>query len=227
VAAIGIWSRLLGLALLALALAGVFWLGFDLGRARTGAAAESGLATLGQERDSVAGELGRLKESLAALRQESVVLERSRQIERETNRSLQEQLKQAQDQRLALLKEGTYLKRLIQEGGKGAVRVHDLRLTRGADPRSFRYSFTVTQLIAELGESKGTVRLRLDGTRDGQPGVLELGPLPMRFEHFQGFEGELRLPPGLEPRTLSVAVEPEGEGLAGSSEAFPWAPVSP
>lgn len=158
------------------------------------------------------------------------MLERTRQIEQETNRSLQDQVKQAQAERLALVKEGTYLKRLIQEGGRGAVRVHDLRLTPGDGPDLVRYVFTVTQLIPAYGESKGQIRLVVVGTQEGQERSLPVDKLPgadpvrlvMAFEHFQSFQGVFRLPSGFVPKQLVVTLDPEGEHLTATTESFPW-----
>lgn len=225
-----LWWRLLGLALAAVLIAVAFATGFELGLTRGRSLAEPGLAALLEERLSAASELADLRREVSALRQEGSVLERSRQIERETNKALQAQLKDAQDQRLALVKEGTYLKRLISDGGRGAVRVHDLILRAGDSPRSVRYSFTVSQLIPDFGETKGRVSLRVAGTRSGKSEELDLAglagatprTLSMEFDHFQSFHGELTLPDAFEPRLLTITITPEGDRLSGTSEAFPW-----
>ncbi len=225
-----LWWRLLGLALGAVLGAATFGLGFGLGLTRGSATSAPGLATLLEERNSALTELATLREEVSKLRQEASVLERSRQIERETNKALQIQLKDAQDERLSLVREGSYLKRLIREGGKGAVRVHDLVLLAGEGPQSVRYSFTVSQLVPDFGETKGRVALRVTGTQGGMDQELGLERLPradpkelsMRFDHFQAFQGGLTLPDGFEPRFLTVVISPEGDQLAGTSESFPW-----
>jgi hypothetical protein len=227
---IGLWWRLLALALYAVLVAAVFWVGFELGQARVTAVAQPEISTLQKACSDAFAEVAVLQKDLASLRQESAVLERSRQIEREANRSLQEQLKQAQDERLSLIKESSYLKRLIREGDKGAVHVHDMRVTPGKGPRTFRYSFTVTQLIQDFGESRGRVSVTVKGLTDGKETTLDLAKLAqtdpkelsMRFEHFQSFRGQFSLPEGFEPRLLTVTIEPEGDLLAGTSEGFPW-----
>lgn len=229
------WWRLLALALYAVFLAVVFWYGFELGQARVTAAMGPELSVLRKERGAAMADVAALRSEVASLKQESAVLERSRQIERETSRSLQDQLKQAQDERLALIKEASYLKRLIQEGGKGVVRVHDLRLMPGQGPRSFRYSFTVTQLIQDFGESRGRVTVSVRGLQDGQETTVNLAKLAqaepkelsMRFEHFQNFRGRFTLPEGFDPRLLTVTIDPEGDLLAGTSEGFPWVVDNP
>jgi len=229
------WWWLLGLAVGAVLAAAAFAIGFQLGLTRGSAMAAPEIAALKEQRQSIVDEFAALREEVSKLRQESSVMERSRQIERETNKALQSQLKDAQDERLALLKEGTYLKRLIREGGKGALSVQDLVLTAGEDPRSFRYRFFVTQLIPDFGEAKGRVSLEVAGLQGEKERRLTLQQLPqadptelsMHFDQLQSFQGGLTLPDGFEPRTLTVTVSPEGDRLTGASETFPWVLENP
>jgi hypothetical protein len=229
-----IWWRLLALGFYTLVVAGAFWGGFNLGERQASTLASAALTAQAPPPPS-ASELAALKDEVTVLRQESVVLERGRQIEHETNRSLQEQLKLSQVERLALVKEISYLKRLVQEGSKGTVRVHDLRLTPEPGSDIVRYVFTVTQLIPGFGESSGQVLLRLSGTRGGKEISMGLEQLPgaeprrlsMRFEHFQNFQGEFRLPPDFEPASVIITLDPEGEQLAETSETFPWSLSAP
>ena len=230
----GTWWQILALALNAVLVAAVFWVGFELGRARgptsvtMPAAAPPSLT--GGLPESTGSQLRALNDEIVALRQQGVVLERTRQIEQETNRSLQDQLKQVQGERLALVKEASYLKRLTQEGGRGVVRVHDLRLTVGDGARVIRYAFTLTQLIPEFGVSQGVVKLAVTGIRQDQERTFDLGQLPgaqppslsMHFEHFQRIQGEFSLPEGFVPKLVVVTLIPEGDQLAETSETFPW-----
>jgi hypothetical protein len=230
-----IWLRLLLLAVYAVLVVAAFLAGFELGQARMAAILQPEVAD-SQERLHVTEKaLADVGSQLTALKQEGVVLERSLQIERETARSLQAQLKEAQDERLSLIKESKYLKRLIRDGGQGAVRVHDLRLTRVDGADRYRYGFTVTQLVPGVGKSTGRVILRLEGKRDGEdvsvplkdlPGA-EPATLPMKFEFFQNFQGVFGLPEGLEPRVLSISIEPDGDDILRTSEAFPWIMAEP
>ncbi len=226
--------RLLALGFFAVLLAAGFWGGFELGRARVGSSVVPELAALEGRYAECAAERDRLRGDLTALDQQRIMLERTAQIERETNRSLADQLKQAQDERLSLSKEGSYLRRLIQEGGKGAVRIHDLRLSTEKTPRTFHYAFTVTQLVQDFGTAKGRVEIHVDGQQDGEPVRLPLDQLPdadpkqhtMDFEYFQNIQGTVVLPDGFEPRSLVVEIKPDNEQLIPTSESFPWTPES-
>ncbi|MEY6432782.1 DUF6776 family protein [Thioalkalicoccus limnaeus] len=176
-------------------------------------------------------EYASLARRLAEVQEEAILCERGCQIDQEATRVVTERLKAAQDERLALMKEVTYLRRLIQEGGGGAVHLHDLVIAPGSDPRLYHFRFTATQLIRDFGTSQGTIALSVQGHRDGDTETLahrdlvdseDAGLLTMDFRHFQMFEGRLRLPDGFEPEFLVIDVTPSTDGLIATTERFPW-----
>lgn len=229
-----LWWRLLGLSVFALLVAGAFWIGFELGQARQESMLGGRLDLLQGERDLGASEISRLRGEVEELKQDNIVLERSRHIERETNKSLQGQLKSAQEERLALLQDLNYLKRIIGEGGRGAVRVHDFRVVPEKRGRGVVFSFTVTQLIQDFGETRGRVELEVKGEQQGEERVFKLSELPgadpkrltMSFDHFQAFDGRFHLPEGFEPRLLTVTIRPDSDQLRVHAEGFPWPEAS-
>jgi hypothetical protein len=184
---------------------------------------EREIAGLGQERDA-------LSRALADAKQEQVVLERTLQIDREASRTARENLKKAQDERLVLEKEVTLLKRLIREGGGGVLKIQDVTLAPGGEDRLFNYSFTVTQMIQEYGESKGTLYIKLAGKRDDKDVVLSLDALPgsepeshkLGFKHFQNVEGKIKVPDDLQPQALMIEIKPTSKNLIRITETIPW-----
>ena len=219
----GVWTGLsLGAVVISLA-AGAFWGGFVLGARSLGMDSIQALQDLQRERAALTAEL-------VGLRQVSIACERTQRIDQERDRSVQEQLKAAQDERLALASEVSSLKRLIRAGGRSVVAVQGLRLAIGEAQREFRYRFTVSQLIEDVGQTSGSIDIKLTGTQNGKDKTLTLKQLKgsqptklaMRFDHFQTFEGHLVLPAGFEPRALTVAINPKGDNLIASSETFPW-----
>ena len=219
----GVWTGLsLGAVVISLA-AGAFWGGFVLGARSLGMDSIQALQDLQRERAAQTAEL-------VGLRQVSIACERTQRIDQERDRSVQEQLKAAQDERLALASEVSSLKRLIRAGGRSVVAVQGLRLATGEAQREFRYRFTVSQLIEDVGQTSGSIDIKLTGTQNGKDKTLTLKQLKgsqptklaMRFDHFQTFEGQLVLPAGFEPRALTVAINPKGDNLIASSETFPW-----
>jgi hypothetical protein len=222
----GVWTGLsLGAVVISLA-AGAFWSGFILGaRAlRTESIqASQALQTLQRECDALTAEL-------AGLRQDNIACDRTRQIEQERDRSVQEQWKASEDERLALAREVASLKKLIRAGGRSVVAVQGLRLVAGEAKREFTYRFTVSQPIEDVGQTSGSIDIKLTGRQNGKDKTLTLKQLKgsqptklaMRFDHFQTFEGRLVLPAGFEPQALTVAINPKGDKLIASTETFPW-----
>ena len=197
----------------------------DSGRAR-------GIRAFGRGKCTPSSKNGdRLAAQVVELKQQSVVLERSQQIDREANRRASKQLMAAQDERLALEKEVSFLRRLIQEGGGGILQPKDFSLKEtGELTGEFGYSFTIRQLIQDFGESTGSVDIQIVGKRDGEDATLPLAKLEgsepashkMKFKHFQSFEGTIRVPDAFEPESFVVEIEPTTTKLIPVSETFPW-----
>lgn len=191
------------------------------------------LAALDAERLELVAERDVLRVDLAVALREQVIAERSRQIDRETARALTEQLKEAQDARLDLSRELLYLKRLVQEGDRGAIRVHDLRLVSEGRPKAFRYAFTLTQVVPGFAETTGHIRFEIEGRGPGGAVTLSLvdlpsaepRALPIALEYLQSLSGVFELPDDFEPTGLVIGVEPSDDRLIPTSESFPWAPT--
>jgi len=227
--------RLLLFGTFSLLLALLFGLGYDLGRRGGISAVGMQVANLSLQRRDLSRELDAVEARLEDSERQRLVLERTQQIDVESSRVLKEQLRQALGENLSLSREVSYLKRLIQKGGKGAVQVSGFRLVHGSKERLFRYSFSAAQIVSEFGRSQGVIRLRLDGRQGGETASLSLKDLPfadptelkMDFDHMQNLTGEFELPEGFEPESIVVDVEPSTKQLISTSAAFPWSVHSP
>jgi len=173
-----------------------------------------------------------LAEQVSELKQQNIVLEQSQQIDREVKRNLSKQIKEAQDERLALEKEVSFLRRLVQEGGGGILQVKDFTLEAMDTPGEFRYSFAVRQLVQGFGESTGKIEIQVIGKRDDETTEPSLDELAghnrlhhkMKFNHFQNLKGSIKVPGDFKPEKLVVTVKPETDKITPVSEIFPWSP---
>lgn len=171
-----------------------------------------------------------LSEELAAERDAHVRLERTHLIDREAKRAAQSKLAELQRERLYLAKQVAYLQGLIREGEVGAVEIREFTLSEGSDATEYRYNFTVNQLVPEFGRSEGEAVVKVVLERAGERVTVPLTELPgsssgrhpMSFDHFQTFEGTIRLPSEASPREIIVDIEPGNNNLMQSSEAFAW-----
>ncbi len=224
--------RLLASGAFALAVAAIFLIGFELGGGALGPG--TGVTSADSLRVHLLEERNTLGALLAESERQRMILERAAQIDKEAFRLLQERLTQAQDARLELSRESSYLKRLVQEDGKGAIQVYDMRLTPGEEARAFLYSFTVTQLVQGVGRSQGEMHMTLEGMREDERVSLDLEQLPeahpkaliMDFEHFQNFQGRLEVPSDFTPTAIVIAIKPTSKLLLTTSVMFPWEPSS-
>lgn len=225
--------RLLAGGFYAVLLAAALWTGFELGQKRVMALTQPEVTPLDAEQLALAAERDALRVDLAAALREQVIAERSRQIDRETARALTDQLKEAQDARLELSRELLYLKRLVQDGDRGAIRVQGLRLLVEGPPKIFRYTFTLTQVVPGFAESTGHIRFEIEGRNASGAVTLSLADLPSAepralpivLEYLQSLSGTFELPGDFEPTGVLIGVEPSDDRLIPTSESFPWAPT--
>ncbi|RKT44604.1 DUF6776 family protein [Thiocapsa rosea] len=225
--------RLLAGGFYAVLLAAALWAGFELGQERVTSIVQPELVALDRERLDLIAQRDVLRDELAAALRERVISERSGQIERETARALTDQLKEAQEARLDLSRELSYLKRLVQDGQRGAIRVHDLRIVSAGTPKTFRYAFTLTQVVPGFSESTGHIRFEIEGRNPSGAATLSLEDLPsaapralpIALEYLQSLSGTFELPGDFEPTGLLIGVEPSDDRLIPTSESFPWAPT--
>lgn len=215
------WRVVLVMAVLA-AVGAAFAAGLFLGR-------EEAKAVIASTRE-IETERDALNRQIAELKQEAIVLQRTRQIDAEANKTAQDDLRKAQDERLVLEKEVSFLRRLIKEGGGGILRVQEFKLTAAEKPGEFVYSFTVTQLIQDYGDSEGAIAIKVAGKQEGKETTLPLSKLSgsepkthkMTFRHFQNFGGVIVLPDDLEPENIVIEIKPSTKKLLPLTETFAW-----
>ncbi len=226
--------RLLAIGFYAVLLAATLWTGYELGQRRVSELMVVQTAAREAERLASVAERDRLSEELARALRERVIAERSSQIDRETARALGDQLKQSEFTQLSLHKELSYLRQLVQEGGRGALRAVDLRLASDGRPNAFRYAFTVTQLAPGFGSATAEVRFGIEGQDSQGAATLSLKDLPnaapralpVELEHLQSLSGTFELPDDFEPTGILIAIEPSDDRLIPIAESFPWSPTT-
>ena len=205
---------------------GAGWFGFDYGREWAGLSHSDTGRTVKRLRQSVDA----LTRERDELRQQLTAMERSSQIDREASRLAQEELKQIQEERQELEKDLEFLRNLVEDEGKGALRIKEFKLAAGKKKRGYSYSFTVTQMKEDFGVAKGRVDISVQGTLEGAAKTLKLAEITadkkkshkFRFRHFQNIQGQIKLPEGFTPDSLIVEVAPETKKLPPLRESFDW-----
>lgn len=174
--------------------------------------------------EQLEAERGRLREQLA-------VLERTSQVDRESIRQVREALQKSQSGYREMERELRVLRGIVDAGVKSeGLFVRGFSLSRGEQPGSYRYRFTVSQALKNSGAAVGWILLSLEGKRAGEPVTLPLSELTeekveklkMRFRHFQDVDGVLQVPEDFNPERLTVELKPTSNRLPETRASFDW-----
>lgn len=171
---------------------------------------------------------------LEGLRQQVSTLTRSDQISRDANRELQGTLAERDEEIAALRADVAFYERFVgATAQRRGLTVHELRMQPRTE-QGWHYTATLTQSLSREAASVGSMRLSVEGTREGRLETLDWPDLRQReeadgvaysFKYFQQVEGDIVLPPGFQPLRVTVRLEPERGSAVERS--FSWADVTP
>ncbi|WP_395792627.1 DUF6776 family protein [Aquimonas sp.] len=196
----------------------------------------AGSANEGPSTGELTEQVGSLEDRLARLRQRNVILKRSDEVSRTANQELQRDLADRDERIAALEADVAFYERLV--GGSAqrqGLSIHSLSM-QAADSGAHHFRLTLTQNVKTTQLSRGSLRLSIEGVRDGQLAKLEwsdllqveqagqAAPIEFAFKYFQQIEGTVMLPTGFTPHSVKVSVD----GESGRSErSIPWADTQP
>ena len=212
--------------------AGGLYLSFELGRI------QSGYSLLDARRqsesfDAMSAERDR---TIEELERQVAILETSREIDRETYASVEDNLAELQALIQALEEELAFYRGIVSPGdGVAGLRVQNVEIELGVNGATHTLRVLLVQSIVHNDRVTGSVRALLRGTVDGQAAELGLDDIgsesratdiPYGFRYFQTLEHRLALPEDFEPEELEIQVwprTPRGETIVAS---FSWATIS-
>lgn len=192
---------------------------------------ESKIKSLQQEIERQSEVIETLTEEKADLLRRLAKQVQLSQIDREAQSLVQDELKKYQDERLKMEEELVFLRGMVSsKSGSNVLRLQRLRLLPGKTDNSFLYSFTVSKVFKGYDYVEGAVFLTLTGEQDGERRTIALkelagdkkDSLKMRFKYFQNIEGELFLPGGFVPSSVTIEVKPDGNTFAPVKKSFKW-----
>lgn len=168
-----------------------------------------------QEKSTV--ELGRAASELDALKDRIVVLERSEQMSRTANESLQETLRQREGEIASLRADIAFFERLVGGGApRQPLAINAFALRPIGDSRGYAYTLTLTQNLKKAAVTSGGVEIAIDGVDGGVLRTLTLPeltqrrqnvPIPFSFKYFQRLEGNFILPDKFTPNRVRLVVK--------------------
>ena len=201
---------------------------FELGRLQAGYSIVDAAA----QYHSYRAEVTDLEEEISALKEDIALLETHRDIDRhayeEVEGSLSALEAKIQEQRDAI----EFYRGILSpsEGGRG-LRVQDLRLEKGKDPRGYTLRLVLVQVMQHDRAVKGDVDFRLEGAQNGSTVTYSLEELmpgdedsswPFSFRYFQAFDRNLILPDGFMPERIHVEVKSRTKSVSSIEQSFVW-----
>lgn len=211
--------------------AGALYLAFELGRYQSGFS----LLEHRRERAALREQLGAEQAASEELRRQLAIAETAARIDRETYAEVKDDLGDLQAQIQTQEEELVFYRGIVSpQDGVAGLRIQNLEALASDAEGSYLLRLVLVQAVVHSRRVAGTVKLALEGAKDGQPAsfdVAELVPaeesydMAYEFRYFQGLETELSLPAGFEPQRIVVDVWPNDARAERINQVFEWAAV--
>ena len=187
----------------------------------------------GMTRDALAqvqASSAHLDQELDAARDQMSGLERSEQVSRTAAESLQQTLREREEEVASLRADLAFYQRLV--GGSAprqGLTVHEFELRPIADSGGYAFDLTLLQNLKQGAVTKGKATLSVEGVRNGKLSTLGWAELrqdpgattiPFAFKYFQRLDGSFVLPPGFAPNRVRIVVK--SDGGEATERAIEW-----
>lgn len=186
------------------------------------------------DHDELVAENRRLKAENERLSERLTVIKRSAEVDEVADSELHNSLNDLQSRVAELKKELAFYRSIVSpDEAEAGLRVQAFRVDRSRQDEVYRFHLTLIQAMRHEGSVAGSVRMRLEGLRDGESVSLDwseiaLDPgakLVFSFKYFQELGAAFRVPDNLEPTLVEVEVAPEANGKNAVTETFRWQEV--
>ncbi len=183
-----------------------------------------------KRRGEITTQLKQLQRDNEKLRGDLASVETARDVDHKAYADVERNLAELQAQVLKQREELTFYRGIVSpEDGIGGLRIQRVRVVSGAADRRFSLRLVLVQSMRHDAVVSGVASVKIEGVQDGRAIELPLSKLSdtqrddelaFQFRYFQEVQEELVLPPGFEPRAITVEVRsPRMEAVR---ESFPW-----
>ncbi len=157
------------------------------------------------------------REDLESTKQRLAVVERSEQVSRTAAETLQQTLREREEELTALRADLAFYQRLVGGGSaRRGLTAHEFGLTSIADTGGFAFQLTLLQNLRKGAVTEGTASIAVEGVQDTRLTTLDwpaltqsaqAEPLRFSFKYFQRLRGSVMLPRGFAPNRIKVVVK--------------------
>lgn len=184
-----------------------------------------------KEKELISAELEGALQEIAVMRQQIAELKLGGQIDSQATEEVQDTVESLQQEIAGLNEEIRFYKGVMLPNveDKG-LRIERLDMVNTLDPKRFRYSLLLTQVVDKHDYVQGGVRIAVKGAEGTIEKELSLSDLSQeqqdairfRFRYFQNIDGELEVPEGFEPRQVMVVAQSSGRNPQRLERTFDW-----
>jgi hypothetical protein len=204
---------------------------FELGRY------QAGYSILDQRRSEVALQQMIAQQEAQAddLGRQLTILRTSQDIDEETYTQVETTLSQLQIQIQAQEEELAFYRGIISpEDGNVGLRIQELTFGDVGTAGRFLLRMVLVQALSREGAVSGTVRVKIDGLRDGVPEVWalddllvdgEAGGIAYDFRYFQALQREIEFPEDFVPSRVDVEIWPKSSRGPETLHNYSWMAV--
>jgi hypothetical protein len=215
-------------AVLAVMIVAFGYLVFEFGRIQ----ANYNIVDVGKERQAYEDRIAGLESDIVSLKEEVVLLETHRNIDREAYKDVETSLTALQAKILEQTDAIAFYRGIVSpsDGGAG-LRVQDLRLTRGDSERAYNIRLVLVQSLKHDRKVTGDVNLSIDGEEGGADTTYNFSQLlpadtsaswPFSFRYLQDFDREIVLPDGFTPEKITIEVRSKTRSISSIEESYSW-----
>lgn len=222
--------RRLMLAAAIVAVLAALYLSYELGRHEGG----YDVMAAARQRNALQATIGKLEKANSDLSARVAQLDTLRVGRAQERTELGHTIGELQAQVARQTQEIEFYRSVMSEGTmpRGAgLELRQVRITPGTAAGLYEVHLTLLERTRPEAEAKGTLRLSVDGSRDGKSVTLDEAALtgaksamqPFSFRYFERFDQEIALPPGFQPQHLVLEAQAAGrDSSAPLTQTFPW-----
>jgi hypothetical protein len=186
---------------------------------------------LEQQGEALGRQLREAREQNVELSQQLAILERSSEIDRLASLEVRNEFAALQDQMLELSRELEFYRSIVSpKDGRTGLQIQHFAVKAGSSGGVFGYQLMLIQVQRNERYVRGVIEIEVEGVEDGKKRVLSLSALgsekknlKFKFRYFQEFGGELVIPDGFLPESVTVKVRPSGKGKPpGVDKTMEW-----
>ncbi len=150
------------------------------------------------------------QEDARSLQARIVQLESQLRVANAAQGNLAKEMDAMQDEGMRLKEDLAFYKSILAEGGGGVLKIHNVKLTKGARAGEVQYQILLVQSGRHDKVVQGALQLVLSGTQGGKPVSHNLtasggqSGLKVNFKYYQRLEGVFSLPPQINAQNLQV-----------------------